>query len=180
MLQGTVRWNGLERVQIGPVANNKDIVAVEATPGYGQVPVASIGGHDDVATVVGQLLEPNLDLIKKSLLTVLRLIELRAGIVLVENVFHSQEFERQGNQENSVGGVAALQDMNPAPQVNPPRVEKLPKQRAAVLAQIPVEAVSFFGHRVPVDMNSFDHLVPFLEAFASGTQHGYFVPVVLQ
>src|SRR5260370_28897973 len=72
VLQITVRGNGLERFQIGPVANDEDIVAIEAASGYGQVAVASVGGHDDLARAVGHLLEPDLDLVEDSLLTVLR------------------------------------------------------------------------------------------------------------
>ena len=51
---------------------------------------------------------------------------------MVENVLNPQELERQRNQENVVGRIAALNDMKSASQIDPPRVQKLPKQRAAV------------------------------------------------
>src|SRR5260370_9103538 len=99
---------------------------------------------------------------------------------MIENVFHSQESERQGNHENRVGGITALNDMNSAPQVDPPGVEKLPKQRPEVFTQVPVEIISFFGHGVPLDVNSFDTILPLFVALASWTQYGHFVSVVLE
>ena len=39
--------------------------------------------------------------------------------MVVKNVLDSQEFEGQGNQENIVGGVTALHNMESMPEVDP-------------------------------------------------------------
>src|SRR5260221_5771 len=69
--------------------------------------------------------------------------------------------------------------MKSMPDINPTRKQKLPKQRPAVLPQIPVNSASFFGHRVSVDTNSIDHLIS-LGTFAPRTQDGHLVPVAMK
>lgn len=65
--------------------------------------------------------------------------------MMIEDVLDPQEFERQSNQENSVGRITTLNDIESASQVDPPGVKKLPKQRAAVFDQISEKAMAFFG-----------------------------------
>src|SRR5215831_14273276 len=99
---------------------------------------------------------------------------------MVEDVLDAQEFERQDKQENIVGRITTLNDMKSTPQIDPPRVQKFPKQRTRVLAEIAEGTVSFFEHWVPVDMNPVDDFTPLLVALAPGTQYGHLVPVLVQ
>ena len=46
---------------------------------------------------------------------------------MVEDILHAQQLERQGDQEDIVGRIAALNDVKAAPQIDPPGVEELPK-----------------------------------------------------
>ena len=52
---------------------------------------------------------------------------------MVKDVLDPQEFEWQSNQENVVRRITALNGMEPTPQIDPPRVQELPKERPAVL-----------------------------------------------
>src|SRR5579863_3217497 len=99
---------------------------------------------------------------------------------MVENILHSQKFERQGNQENIVWGIAAFDHMKTVPQINPAAVQKLPKQRAAVLPQISAGGTRFSWHRVPVDTDSFDRFVLFGETCASRAQDRHLIPVFMK
>src|SRR5580692_1010745 len=96
---------------------------------------------------------------------------------MIEDVFHSQEFEREGDQKNIVGGITALNDMETVPKIDPPSVEELPKQRTAKFEEIPERTVSLFWHRVPIDVYPAKNFVAGSVALASGTQYGDVVTV---
>src|ERR1035438_1635187 len=100
--------------------------------------------------------------------------------MMIEDVLHPKQFERQSNQENIVGRITALNDMKATPQEDPPGVEELPKKRPAVFPEITQGSTSFFRHRVPVDPNPIDNFVPLLVAFRSGTQYCHFIPILVQ
>jgi hypothetical protein len=70
--------------------------------------------------------------------------------------------------------------MESAPQVDPPGVQELPKERPAILAQIPEGSISFSGQRMPIDMNSIDNFMPLLIAPAPGAQYRHFVVALLE
>src|SRR4030095_7516325 len=99
---------------------------------------------------------------------------------MIKNVLNAKKFKWQGNQDNIVGGITALNDMKSASQIDPPRVQELPKKRAAVFAQIPEGTVSLLRHWVAVDMNPIDNLVSSAIALASGTQYSDVVTVLVQ
>src|SRR5271157_1645207 len=99
--------------------------------------------------------------------------------MVIEDVLDPQQFERQSNQENIVGRIAALNDMKAAPQEDPASVEELPKERPAVFPEITQGSASFF-HRVPVDPNPIDNFVLLLVPFPSRTQYGHFIPILVQ
>src|SRR5215831_12319582 len=63
------------------------------------------------------------------------------------------------------------------PQEDPPRIQELPKQGAAVLPQIPYKGLPLSGRRMSVDTDSFEHFVSLEPAFSPGTQDGDFVSV---
>ena len=98
--------------------------------------------------------------------------------MVIKNVFNAEQFEWQGNEENIVRRIAALNDMESVSQINPPRVEELPKKRAAVFPYITESAVSLFRHRVPINVNTINESrVLLVHSLPSGTQHGDFVSV---
>jgi len=100
--------------------------------------------------------------------------------MIIEDVFHAQEFEGERNQKNIVGGITALNDVKAVPKINPPSVEELPKQCAAELEEIPERTVPFSGHRVPIDVYPIENFVTCSVALASGTQYCDVVPVLVQ
>ena len=100
--------------------------------------------------------------------------------MVVEDIFHAEKFEGEGNHENIVGRIAALDHMETAAQENPPCIEKFPKQCAAVLPQISERGVSSPRHGVPVDMDPFQHFVPLGITLTPGAQNSDFVTVLLQ
>jgi hypothetical protein len=99
---------------------------------------------------------------------------------MIEDVFHAQEFEGEGDQKNIVGGITALNDVKAVPKINPPSVEELPKQCAAEFEEIPERTVPFFWHRVPIDVYPIENFVTHSVALASGTQYCDVVPVLVQ
>src|SRR5579859_5354485 len=72
VLQFGFRRNGLEGRQVGAIANYENIARIFSAAGSGEVAVAAVGGHDDVAETIGELFEPDLRLIKKILALILR------------------------------------------------------------------------------------------------------------
>src|SRR6266851_3401859 len=99
---------------------------------------------------------------------------------MIENVLNPEEFERQGNHENVVRGIAALNDMKSTSPIDSPCVEKLPKKSAAVFVEVPQGTIAFSWHRMAVDMNSINNFMSLRVALAPGTQYVHFVPVLLQ
>src|SRR4029077_4055702 len=173
VLESRIWGNGFESPQIRPISNNKYIFGVKTSSSNGQVPVAGVGGHNNVAKAVGHFFKPHLYLVEKFLFVIFRKIQLRVRVVMIKDVFDPQEFKGQGNQKNVVGRIAALNYMKATPEKYPPRVEKFPKQRAAVFIHIAEGAIPFFGHRVTVNMNPFEPLVSLRVSLASRTQDSY-------
>jgi hypothetical protein len=68
--------------------------------------------------------------------------------------------------------------VEPPAQVDPPRVEKLPVQRATIFHQVPEQAIALFGHGVTVDVNTLKELISSLITFVPGTQDSDFIAVV--
>src|SRR6516164_586036 len=100
--------------------------------------------------------------------------------MMIKDVSDSQQFERQGNQEDQIRRIAALNHMESAPQKDPPRIPKLPKQRTAVFPEVPNMAVPFFRHRVPVDVNPLNNLMPSIIVLAARAQHSHVISVLAQ
>ena len=52
---------------------------------------------------------------------------------MIKDVFNPQKLKQERNKENIVWRVATLNDVESAAQIDPPRVDKLPKQSTTVL-----------------------------------------------
>ena len=143
--EGGIGRNGLKGHEIGPVSNNENVTRIHSSPGYGEFPVAVISGHDYVAESVGQAFEPDLGLVKEVFSFELGKVEFRVRIVMIEDIFHAQEFEREGDQKNIVRRITALNHVETVPKINPPGVEELPKQCAANSRRYPRGLFPSFG-----------------------------------
>ena len=73
--------------------------------------------------------------------------------MMIEDVLNSKQLERQGYHENVIGRIATLDNMESAPQINPPSVESLPKQSPAELPQIAEGTIPLFRCWMTVNMN---------------------------
>src|SRR5580704_1326533 len=62
--------------------------------------------------------------------------------------------------------------MEAVSQIDPPHIQKLPKQRPAVFPQVPKCAISLLRHRVSVDTDPLDNLVSLFCPLAARAQHG--------
>src|SRR5438445_10361140 len=100
---------------------------------YGVVSVADIRHHNVFRKAVGHFFEPDLYLVKGILFFVFRKIQFRVCIVMIKDVFNPQKLKQERNKENIVWRVATLNDVESAAQIDPPRVDKLPKQSTTVL-----------------------------------------------
>ena len=111
---------------------------------------------------------------------VLRKVELRTGVVMVEDVFDAEELEWESDEENIVGRIAALKDVEAAAEENPPREQELPKERPAELPYVAKCAVPFLDHGMPIDVNAFETLISALVAFAFGAEDRNLVAVLIK
>ena len=57
-------------------------------------------------------------------------------VMMIENILDAYQFEGQGNEEDGVGRVATLNDVETPAQIDPPSVEKLPEQCTGIFRQI--------------------------------------------
>src|SRR5271166_60622 len=122
MLQSRVRRNGFEGAPVGPITYNECIFRIHPASTHGQFSVGAVGRHHCIAEAKAQLFKPDLGLVEDSVLAIFRKIELRAHIVMVEDVLDPNKFEGQGDQENIVWRIAALDYMESASQIDPPRI----------------------------------------------------------
>jgi|SRR5580704_14659162 hypothetical protein len=99
---------------------------------------------------------------------------------MVEDIFDPKQLERQGDEKNVIGGIAALNHAKPSTQENPEGIYKFPQQRAPVFEQISWKAISFLGGGVAVYVNPLNDFVAPLAVFAARAQNGNFVARGLQ
>src|SRR5258708_20497668 len=98
---------------------------------------------------------------------------------MVKDVFHSEYLKRQGHEEDVVGRIASLNHVKSARQEDPPRVQEFPEERPTIFPEIAEGSVPFFRHRVPVDVNPFQHLI-LAVALAPRREHRHFVPTLIK
>src|SRR5262252_6847690 len=98
--------------------------------------------------------------------------------MMIENIFHPEEFEWQGHQEDIVRRIASLQDVEPVPKEDPPGIEEFPEKGRAVLPHVPHRAIAFAGHGMAIDTHPIHHFVAPLVALAAWAQNGYLVTIV--
>src|SRR5580704_8457071 len=175
-----IRRHRFESLQIGSVSNNENVARILTTPGDSEISVAAIRRHDHIAEAISLVLEPNLGLVKEVPSFIFGEIQFRVRVVMIKNVFDAQEFEREGYQENIVGGITALNDLKPVPKIDPPGVEELPEKCAAEFDKITEGAVPFFGHWMSIDMHVVENFVPRRIALAARTQYGDLEAVLMQ
>ena len=180
MFQGRIRRDCTHALQIGSVANDENVFRLVASARDRQIAVAAVGRHDNVTKAIGQLLQQNLGFVQQALLFVFREIEFRIGIVMIEDVLHAEDFERQSDEENVVRRVAPLDYVKASAQKNPRGVKELEDQRTKELNQVAGDAVPFPEHGVTVDVNPIEELVALPALLVLRTQDGDIVSMGAQ
>src|SRR6202000_3052427 len=95
-----------ELLQIGPVAHDKHIAWI-AVPSFNrQSPIAFVGRHHHITQAEGYFLEPDLRTVQGVFAFVLRQVEFRIGVVMIEDVFNAKEPEGQRDQNDIVRWIA--------------------------------------------------------------------------
>ena len=79
--------------------------------------------------------------------------------MVIKNVLDPKQLERSCDQENRVWRIAALDDSESVFDEDSPRQKKLPKERCRVLDHVSEGAVTFLGHRMPINTYVVDHLI---------------------
>src|SRR5438132_10389057 len=97
----------------------------------------------------------------------LRFEELGVEIVVIENEFPSDELEESADQEEQIGRVAGVNDVDAACKQHPPGEQECPGERERVLHRIARGARCFDGQLVAVDVNPVNRLEFLFAAFAS-------------
>ena len=88
---------------------------------------------------------------------------------MIKNVSNSQEFEGQCDEENVVRRIAPLNDVKPAAEVDPQRVQEFQNECAGIFGQIAERGPPLDWHRMPIDVHPIDNLVAPRTALSTGT-----------
>ena len=161
-----------KRIELRSGADHEHVLGRLAAAGARDRGVAVVGGDRDVGGAEVQPLEQPHRPPERPAAAVLGLVELRADVVVVEDVAHPPGPQRPGDQEQRSGRVAAVQDVDPALAPHPVGEAQLVAERGAVFAQVvpnPADAVG--AQRVAVDVHPVEHLVFGLAAAAGRADH---------
>ena len=105
-----------------------------------------------------------------------RLVEFGIDVVMVEDEPDTENvFEEASGQEQEVGRVAGVENVEAAPEEDAPREDELPKQRRRVLDGIAERSLRFERQPMTVDVNSVDDLVSDFGTASLGADHGDFI-----
>src|SRR5579859_614359 len=167
--------NRLECFPFRPITDNEHIFWSHAASVHRQILIAPVRCYHDIAEPIGKFFQSHQDPVERSLFPVFRNVQFWIYIVVVKNVLHSKEFERQCDQKNIIGRIATLNDIKSMPQIDPQRIPKLPEQRATVLPQIPHRSASLRWRGMSIDADSVNNFVSCGARFSSGTQNRHFV-----
>src|ERR1035438_5793839 len=70
--------------------------------------------------------------------------------------------------------------MESTPKVNPPRIQKLPKQSVGLFAKVSPGPVSLFSRGMPINMHSIEEFIASLNTLASRAQNGHVISRLTQ
>ena len=99
---------------------------------------------------------------------------------MIEDKFNPEKLEWKGDKKNVVRRVATLNYVESVSEIDPPRVEEFPKQRATVFVQIPQVTIPLGRHVVPVNVNPLDHFMTLHGPLLPRAQYGDSVAIRLQ
>ena len=133
----------------------------------GDSSVRLVGGDRYVGGAESPVLERQQQAMEKATPAKLRFEELGVEIVVIENEFLSDELEESTDQEEQIGRVAGVNDVETACKQHPPGEHKGPGECDRVLHRITRGARCFDGQVVAVDVNPVDRLEFLLAALAS-------------
>ena len=169
---GLLSGPGQEGIDARRGAHDEDVFRGHPPAADRDVTETAVGGHGHAGTGKGHPLPDQHDVVEQPALLELGLEELGADVVVIEHVAHAPEPVPQGQKENQVGRVAALDHVEPA------RLPDLAGQAEPVPDRMPVFAR--IGHRprmrlgrfgVAVDVDAVDFLVGRGPAAAHGRDH---------
>ena len=100
--------------------------------------------------------------------------------MMVENIFHAEDAEGKGYEEDIVRWVATLNYLKPPSKEDPPTKENLPKQRGRILHHVAQWGISLGGHWMPVNMDALKNFVCLLESFTAWAQYGDIISMLMQ
>lgn len=86
--------------------------------------------------------------------------------MVIEDVFYAKQLERQRHQENEVGRIAALNDINALFEVDFPCQHGFPEQRRAVFEQKSERPARFERQGMAMDFHAINDFVALLKPFA--------------
>ncbi len=168
LLQLGLRRAQFQLLDLRAGADDEHVLGLHPAPPARDLGIAFIGGDGDGRGLEGQPFEDHHRLPEQAALVEFRLVKFGADVVVVEQIAHSEEPHHPGDQEDQVGRIAAMQDVDAAFPLHPQRQPELVPQRRAVFAQIAAGGIALGRQVVAIDMHPVQELVFRLEAVALG------------
>src|SRR5208337_2083862 len=87
------------------------------------------------------------------------LVELGVDVVMIEHEFFpEQEFEKSTDDEDQIGRIAGMDDVEPVGEENAPRQQRFPEERRGIFEQISEASAGIEWKRMAIDADAVDHL----------------------
>jgi hypothetical protein len=112
LLQLGPRRAQLEVLDLRPRAHDEDVLGRHAAARARDLGVGFVGGDRDNSAAERQPLDQHHQPPEQPPPAKLGLVELRADIMMVEEVAHAERAQRPGDKEDQVGRVATVQDVD--------------------------------------------------------------------
>ena len=108
---------------------------------------------------------------------ILRHVQLRGGVVMIENVLDAEKFKGQRDQKNIVRGITSLNHVESVPQIDPQCIQELKNECASIFSEIAPWGSCLYRHGVAVNAYAVHNLISGGTAFALRTQNCYVVTI---
>src|SRR4051812_4306051 len=130
--------------------------------------IGLVGGDGDVGRTERELLEPQHQPIEKVAAPELREIQLGIRVVVVEQELLAEDLVEPADQEEEIGRIAVMDDVEAAREEHPQRQHERPEKRRAVLDQVTGGAGGLGREVVAPDVDAVDRPEMRLVATAGG------------
>ena len=156
----------------GPAAQHMHLVGRHASAADGYLAVALVGDESECTVAVGVAFEPELAFVERACgLAELRLVKLRADVMVVEDIVNPLPLEAGGHHVDIVGGIASVDHMESAFLVNLAGQAVFMPQGREILPGVAYGAVALLGEVVTMDMHPLEVFILLVVAFPFGTYH---------